>query len=85
MEEYQIIVNEKHLSVFGTFRAVAAGQDGKIVEMEVFNVDQWTGEPTPDNEVEEGLWVSSEPQGIKLGSIFEHEVIPRLKADGRID
>jgi hypothetical protein len=49
--------------------------------MQVFNVAQWQGEPMADNEVEEIRWVTSEPQvGIKIGSIFEHEVIPRLKA-----
>jgi hypothetical protein len=49
-------------------------------------VRQWEGEPTPDHEVEEIRWVTSslEP-GRKTGSIFEHEVIPRLKAQNLID
>jgi mutator protein MutT len=86
MEEFQISVNEADLSEFGTFRAAAAGQESKVVEMQVFTVSNWQGEPTADNEVEEVRWVSSLPEeGIKLGSIFEHEVIPRLKTAGLID
>jgi len=81
MEEFQITVHEADLSVFGTFRAAAAGQEDKIVEMNVFTVGRYEGEPAADNEVEEIRWITSEPEdGIKVGSIFEHEVIPRLKA-----
>jgi 8-oxo-dGTP diphosphatase len=86
MEEFQVTVNEADLSLFGTFRAAAAGQEAKVVEMEVFMVSDWQGEPTADNEVEEVRWVNSQPEeSIKLGSIFEHEVIPRLKLAGLID
>jgi 8-oxo-dGTP pyrophosphatase MutT (NUDIX family) len=86
MEEFQITVNEADLSVFGTFRAAAAGQEGKVVKMEVFTVSSWRGEPTADNEVEEVRWVGSQPEnGIKLGSIFEREVMPRLKTADLID
>jgi 8-oxo-dGTP diphosphatase len=86
MEEFQVTVLPQDLSVFGTFRAAAAGQEEKIVEMQVFNVARWQGEPTADNEVEEIRWITSKPEaGIKIGSIFEHEVIPRLKAADLID
>lgn len=86
MEEFQIVVREDSLSVFGTFRAAAAGQEDKVVEMNVFTVSEWDGEPTADNEVEEVRWITSEPEdGIKVGSNFEHEVIPRLKAADLID
>lgn len=85
-EELQITVREEDLTGFGTFEAAAAGQEEKIVEMEVFDVNQWEGELIPDNEIEELRWVNAEPEeGIILGSIFQHEVIPRLKAAGRID
>ena len=48
--------------------------------MNVFIVKNWVGEPTPDHEVEQILWTDSNiPPDIKVGSIFEHEVIPRLK------
>jgi ADP-ribose pyrophosphatase YjhB (NUDIX family) len=84
MEEFQIEVEEEDLVTFGTFRAAAAGQEDKVVEMEAFTVNHWLGEPTADNEVEEVAWVTSRTH-LKLGSIFEHEVIPRLKAENIID
>lgn len=84
MEEFQIKVREEDLMPFGTFRAAAAGQEDKVVEMEVFKVGRWQGEPTPDNEVEEIAWVDSTTK-LKLGSIFEHEVMPRLKDQHIID
>lgn len=52
-EEFRVIVEEADLNIFGTFRAAAAGQEDKMVEMEVFTVKSWQGEPTADNEVEE--------------------------------
>jgi 8-oxo-dGTP diphosphatase len=86
MEEFQITVKPEDLKPFGTFRAAAAGQEHKIVEMSVFTVKEWSGEPTADNEVEEIRWITSQPDdAIKVGSIFEHEVIPRLKAANLID
>ena len=84
MEEFQLVVKEEDLIVFGTFIAPAAGQESKKVKMEIYTVTKWQGEPTPDNEVEELAWVSSDSQ-LKLGSIFKHEVMPRLKAANVID
>lgn len=85
-EEFTITVKPKDLELFGTFLAAAAGQEGKIVEMKVYTVAAWHGEPTPDNEVEELRWVASaNREHLPLGSIFEHEVIPRLKAADLID
>ena len=86
MEEFKITVRQENLIPFGTFRAQAAGQEDKLIEMQVFIVSNWVGEPEPDNEVEEIKWVTSKPErGIKLGSIFEHEVIPRLYSASLID
>lgn len=86
MEEFRITVAEADLEPFGTFYAPAAGQEHKWLQMDLFMVKRWEGEPTPDNEVEEILWVSSEfPPGVRTGSIFEHEVVPRLKALNLID
>ncbi len=86
MEEFQIEVSEDSLEEFGTFTAEAAGQQGKIVEMNVFIVKAWRGEPTPDHEVEKILWIDSNiPSDIHVGSIFEHEVIPRLKSANLIN
>jgi 8-oxo-dGTP diphosphatase len=85
MEEFTITVEEDDLEKFGTFYAPAAGQEHRWLQMDLFMVKRWHGEPTPDNEVEELRWVDSTLEGVKTGSIFEHEVIPRLKAQGLID
>lgn len=85
-EELTIDVDEADLDEFGTFYAPAAGQEDKWLQMDLFMVKRWQGEMKPDHEVEEIRWVTSQlPEGIKTGSIFEHEVIPRLKAQGLID
>lgn len=85
-EEFGISVLEEDFEKFGTFTAKAAGQEDKIVRMEVFMVKKWLGEPSPHSEVCEILWVTSSlPKNIKVGSIFEHEVIPRLRARDLID
>lgn len=85
-EEFQIVVKEADLEEFGVFCHPAAGQDGKTVCMEVFMVNTWQGEIQPDNEVEEIRWLTSQvPTDIKVGSIFEHEVIPKLKEKNLID
>lgn len=86
MEEFGITVTEQNLKPFGNFYAEAAGRPGQTVRMDVFVVEAWKGEPKPCSEVEELRWISSSnDEGLPLGSIFEHEVIPRLKADGLID
>lgn len=85
-EEFQITVHPEDFELFGTFLAAAAGQEEKVLEMKVFTVKSWEGEPTPDSEVEELRWVASgNEEHLPLGSIFEHEVIPRLKAADLID
>lgn len=86
MEEFKITVSESDLDMFGTFSAPAAGQEHRTVHMTVFVVTKFTGNPEPDNEVEEIAWVTSaNNQNLALGSIFEHEVIPRLKAANLIN
>ncbi len=85
-EEFQIDVAEQDLVEFGTFVAEAAGLEGTTVTMYVYIVNKYDGTITPDNEVEELLWLTSVvPQDIKVGSIFEHDVIPRLKQQNLID
>ena len=86
-EEFQLSLTPTDLKPFGTFYADAAGSHnaGKKLRMDVFMVstDQ---EPKPDSEVEEMRWISSDiPASIEVGSIFEHEVLPRLKAQGLVD
>ncbi len=85
-EEFCIDVNETDLEIFGTFYAQAAGAEDKIVKMDVYIVRKWQGEPRADSEVEEIRWVGSRPvEGVKIGSIFEHDVLPKLKELDLID
>ena len=85
-EEFGILVNEIDLEEFGSFKDKAAGQEEKIVFMETFIVKKWQGEPSPNSEVEKILWITSNvPKDIKVGSIFEHQVIPRMKELNLID
>ena len=85
-EEFGIVVETTDLEAFGTFFAPAAGNEEKIVRMDVFTVKHWQGEPMPEREVEHIAWITSNiPAEMKIGSIFEYEVIPRLKESGVID
>lgn len=85
-EEYLINVNEDDLEEFGSFSAPASGQEHRIVHMDCFIVKKWTGKISYGHKVEKLLWLTSRiPAGIKVGSIFKHEVIPRLKAQNLID
>ncbi len=85
-EEFQIHINQKDLEPFGRFSAQAANHPGQQVHMDVFFVKKWQGAIKPSSEVEEIAWITSKiPKEMKVGSIFEHEVIPRLKAKDLID
>lgn len=86
MEEFGIIVEESNFEHFGHFHAKAAGEEDKTVHMNAFIVNKWVGNPKPNAEIKEILWVTSNlPKNITVGSIFEHEVIPRLKSLDLID
>ncbi len=85
-EELNIKITRQDLKKFGAFYAAAAEQEEKYLRMDVFLVNRWEGDLQPNNEIEEILWIDSHaPNGINLGSIFEHEVLPRLKKENLID
>ena len=84
-EEIQIDIDLNTLENLGTFYAEAAGKDGVMLEMYVFIVNDYKGEPTPSSEVEEIRWINTQTAGIQIGSIFEHEVMPLLKKMNLID
>lgn len=85
-EEFQIDVDEADLELFDHNTAPAANSPEVDVHMDVFLVKKWRGELQPDSEVEEILWLTSDvPAGIKIGSIMQHETIPKLKAADLID
>lgn len=86
-EEFQLDIHDQDIEEFGTFYAEAAGSHnaGKQLRMDVFMVNTF-GDVKPDSEVEEIRWITSKiPHDIQVGSIFAHEVVPRLKARGLID
>ena len=85
-EECGITIDPADLEPFGTFSAEAANHPGQQVHMHVFMVRKWQGEIAPNNEVEEMRWLTSDiPADIEVGSIFAHEILPRLKAQGLVD
>jgi 8-oxo-dGTP diphosphatase len=84
-EEFSIDVDERDFEPFGTFSAEAVNHPGRQVHMQVFTVRQWRGEIVPDNEVEEVRWLGATvPEGMQVGSIFAHEVLPRLVEQGLV-
>jgi 8-oxo-dGTP diphosphatase len=85
-EEFQINVNESDLEPFGRFSAEAANHPGQRVHMDVFVVKHWTGTIRPASEIEKIMWLTSDlPTNVTLGSIFAHDIMPKLKAQGFID
>ncbi len=85
-EEFQIDVDQADLEPFDKNSAPAANSPEVDVHMEVFIVKRWQGEITPDSEIAEVRWLTSDvPKDIKIGSIMEHETIPKLKAGDLID
>lgn len=90
LEELDIVVSIQNLKKFGIFYAEAAYDPGKCLRMDLFRVHSWKGDLLPsgigEEMIEEILWLNSQiPDGVKVGSIFEHEVIPRLKKLDLID
>lgn len=86
MEEFQININEKDLEFFSQCSAPAANSPEVDVHMDIFIVKRWDGEIIPDSEVEEMHWLTSNvPADIKIGSIMEHETLPKLKTANLID
>jgi mutator protein MutT len=85
-EEISIDVAEDDLEFFDKNSAPAINSPEVNVHMEVFIVKKWHGEIIPDSEVEEVRWITSNiPADIKLGSIMEHETLPKLKILDLID
>jgi 8-oxo-dGTP diphosphatase len=84
-EELGITVRADALTPFGRFRGEAASAAGRALEMEVFSVGGWSGTPAPAAEIEEIRWLgASIPPDVKLGSVLEREILPRLREWGRI-
>jgi 8-oxo-dGTP diphosphatase len=84
-EELGIGVRAEDLVRFGTFRGEAASAAGRPLEMQVFTVGTWRGALAPRAEIEEIRWLDGAPApDLKLGSLLEREILPRLRQGGRI-
>jgi 8-oxo-dGTP diphosphatase len=84
-EELGIDVKANDLKFFGHFDAPASGQEERTVHMTVYLVKKFGGKMKVGHKGDELLWLNSKiPKSLKVGSIFEHEVIPRLKKKGLI-
>ena len=85
-EELSIVVHYDGFHKLGTYYAAAAGNEEARLQMDVFMIEDWDEEITPDAEIEEIAWINSESSAhIALGSIFKQEVVPALKERGLID
>lgn len=85
-EELDIQIDIESLEDFGNFYALAQGQEDKYIQMNVFIVKKWKGEIKPSREIEEIMWIDSNfPSNIELGSIFRHDIFPKLKNLDLID
>lgn len=85
-EELGIMVTEADFELLGTFHAQAAYDPAKALVMDVFAVHAWKGEITPQREIEELAWIGTElPDGMQVGSIMQHDVLPLLARRGMID
>jgi len=85
-EELGIDVTEQDLEFIDNYFAEAAGGSGKPLKMGAWMVKKYAGDMSPQNEIDEVAEVGSElPEGMEVGSIFEHNVIPYLKQNDLID
>lgn len=85
-EELGIVVTEADLEFIGNYYAEAAGGSGKSLKMGAWRVKRYVGVISPQSEIEEIVRVSSDlPEGMEVGSIFEHNIVPYLKNSDLID
>lgn len=79
-EELQIEVQQSDLEPFDESLKPADQVEDFDLHLVRFIVKKWSGEIKIANEIEEIAWIDSTvPENIKLGSIFESEVLPKLK------
>lgn len=85
-EEISIDVIAADLHHYGTYKAPAAGNESKLLQMDVFVVDDYAGEICASNEIAEIKWVNSENiDRVKVSSIFRDNVFPRLREQALLD
>jgi len=85
LEEISVDIDTDTLEHLGAFHADAAGQPGVKLRMDVYIIQDFIGDPVPSSEIEEIKWINTRTTGVKIGSIFEHAVLPLLKRRNLID
>ena len=84
-EEVSIAVKEDALTLFDCFEAPAHDKYGITLVMDVFFVNDYSGEVVASNEIEECQWVdSSNVDNIAISTIFRNEVFPSLVEQGLV-
>lgn len=86
-EEQGALVNPENFTPYGVYEAIAAGHESEQLELELhaYLVD-YDGTLQPSSEIDENRWINSDTLGsLVLGSIMEHDIVPRLVADNLID
>lgn len=84
-EELGIEITGSDCTFLDTYYAQAANSPEKPLRMDVYIVVGWNGEILA-KEAQELAWITSENKAnLPIGSIFEHDVVPLLKAKGVIE
>jgi len=85
-EELSIVAKEGDMEFFGTFYAPMISDPTRNTRMDVYTLNRYSGEIIIANEIEELKWVDSTwVKDPNHHSIFDQEVIPRLKERNLID
>lgn len=87
-EEQGITITENDLTFFGSFYAIAQGFETEqlTLRMDVYSVASYDGKISPQSEIEENKWINTtNMSSIELGSIFAHDVVPKLHQQNLID
>lgn len=85
-EELGIHITEADVEKIDDYYAEAAGTPGQRLKLAAYLVKSFRGEITPQNEVEEIRFFSSQlPENVEIASIFQHDILPILKARDLID
>lgn len=84
-EELGLVITD--VEPYDEFFGHAPGRPYRRVRLELFLVHGYLGHPMPSSEIVELAWVNSTHyrEGVTLdGLMVEHEVLPRLRREGRI-
>lgn len=88
LEEQGVELDTSGLAFLGTYYSIAAGHEAEALRLRVdaYIVNSYEGILAPQSEVAENKWLNAEDaKTVKLGSIFEHDIIPELKRRDLID